>query len=253
MIINMCPPEAITVLTETSDRWHPDSIGLAAVTVIRSEKILLNNITLSLSTNGITAVMGHNGAGKSLLLRVLHGLIQPTRGQVLLPTTDQGHTVRQSMVFQKPVLLRRSVSANLRFALSINSACHSDCHDELLDRVGLLNKATQPARALSGGEQQRLALVRALALNPRILFLDEPTASLDPHSALIIENILQEESDRGTKLVLVTHDIAQARRLADEVVFLHKGNLREQTLSDQFFDQPCSPEAHAYLEGRLHL
>jgi tungstate transport system ATP-binding protein len=157
------------------------------------------------------------------------------------------------MVFQRPVLLRRSVAANIDFALSLRGGGAPGRRAEILDHVGLGEYAPRPARLLSGGEQQRLALARALALEPEVLFLDEPTASLDPASVLMIETIVREAHAAGTKIVFVTHDVGQARRLADEVVFIHRGRVREHTDAARFFDRPESQEARDYLAGRIVL
>ena len=212
---------------------------------------LLAEIDLTLGPRGITMIMGPNGAGKSLLLRLLHGLLPPTEGTILWGGRALGPAVRrrQAMVFQKPVLLRRSVAANLDFVLCGRGKAAR--RDALLARVGLTEHASQPARLLSGGEQQRLALARALGTGPEVLFLDEPTASLDPASVLMIETIVREVARAGTRIVFVTHDIAQARRLACDVVFLARGRLVEHTAADRFFLCPSSDAAQAYLDGRI--
>jgi tungstate transport system ATP-binding protein len=216
-------------------------------------KRLIDGIDLKIPAYPLTVLMGPNGAGKSLLLRLLHGLIEPSAGQVLWGGEPLTKPVRkyQAMVFQRPVLLRRSVAANIRFVLKLRGSARAERCRELLRRAGLEAQADQPARLLSGGEQQRLALVRALALNPKVLFLDEPTASLDPASTAAIEGIVTAAHEGGTKVIFVTHDVAQACRLADEVVFLHRGHLLEHTPASQFFDVPTSQEARDYLEGRL--
>ena len=160
------------------------------------------------------------------------------------------------MVFQKPVLLRRSVAANIDFVLRGRSLARADRRarrDDLLARVGLADRARQPARLLSGGEQQRLALARALAIRPQVLFLDEPTASLDPASVQTIEAIVLDASRAGTKVIFVTHDIGQARRLAGDVVFLHRGVVAEHRAAKEFFAGPASEAALAYLSGRIVL
>lgn len=154
-------------------------------------------------------------------------------------------------MFQRPVLLRRSVAANIDFALRLRSARDPGRCRALLESVGLLDQARQPARLLSGGEQQRLALARALATDPDILFLDEPTAHLDPASTLIIERIVNAVHAAGCKIIYVTHDIAQARRLADQIVFLHRGRVAEVTPAADFFTRPASCAAKAYLQGRI--
>jgi tungstate transport system ATP-binding protein len=222
---------------------------LMGVSLIRGGKTLIKDLSLTLPPTGITMVLGPNGAGKSLLLRLLHGLEAPSAGTIQwgCHSPDQVRD-RQAMVFQNPVLLRRSVAANMDFVLR---GQQQDTREALLRRVGLLDHATSPARQLSGGEQQRLALARALATEPEVLFLDEATASLDPASIQLIEDILISVRDAGTKIIFVSHDVGQARRLADDVVFLQGGALAEQTPADTFFTNPQSKAAQAYLEGRL--
>ena len=216
---------------------------------------LIDKIDLALSTNGLSVVLGPNGAGKSLLLRLLHGLLSPSSGAIHWAGEAMTPAIRarQAMVFQRPVLLRRSVAANIDFVLGLRNQTSAKRRDALLDRVGLLNQAQQPARLLSGGEQQRLALIRALAPEPKVLFLDEPTASLDPASVLMIEDVVRESQQQGAKVIFVTHDLNQARRIADDVVFLHQGRLIEQSMARDFFKAPASDLAKAYLEGRITL
>ena len=219
---------------------------------------LIRGIDLTLEAGPRTVIMGANGAGKSLLLRLLHGLLRPTSGTIAWGQTGWGVAVRrrQAMVFQRPVLLRRSVRANLRFALELRPAPSKDRSQRLarlLELAGLSAVASRPARVLSAGEQQRLALVRALSLEPEVLLLDEPTASLDPAAVAAIENLIHTADSRGAKIMLVTHDIGQARRIADEVVFVHHGRIAEHTPAEEFFRRPRSEPARAYLEGRLVL
>lgn len=217
------------------------------------QKALIRDVNLSLSPDGITMVMGPNGAGKSLLLRMLHGLIPPSSGRVLWGDRTLSDEVRrdQSMVFQKPVVLRRSVAANVDFALKARGVRDAVRRDTLLDHVGLLDHARQPARLLSGGEQQRLALARALATRPKVLLMDEPTASLDPSSVLNIEEIVQQARANGTKIIFVTHDIGQAGRLADDVIFMNRGRLCEYGSADLFLSRPETQEARDFLLGRI--
>ena len=203
-------------------------------------------------------VMGPNGAGKSLLLRLLHGLIDPTGGEILFGGRAMSRAIRrrQAMVFQRPVVLRRSVRANIEYALAAHGIGGREQRgrvDELL-RIGeLAGKARQPARTLSSGEQQRLALVRAIASAPDLLFLDEPTSSLDPSATQMIEALIRRAAEHGTKIVMVTHDVGQARRLAGEILFMHRGKITERTPSPAFFDTPASEAAQAFLAGRLLL
>ncbi len=218
-------------------------------------KALIDGIDFHLAAAGLTVVMGQNGAGKSLLLRLLHGLLAPTAGEIFWGGAPMTDPIRrhQAMVFQRPVLLRRSVAANIDFVLGLRGEASPSARDAMLDRVRLLDKANQPARLLSGGEQQRLALARALALKPKILFLDEPTASLDPGSMLMIEETVKAIDERGTKVMFVTHDLSQARRLADDILFLHEGRLEEQAQAERFFRDPASDVARAFLDGRIVL
>jgi len=221
----------------------------------RGQRKIIDGINLTLKASQLSVIMGPNGAGKSVLLRLLHGLLKPSAGKICWGQTSDAEVARrhQAMVFQKPVLLRRSVRANLDFILTLRGPADPVRRDSLLEEVGLLAQASQPARQLSGGEQQRLALARALATNPSILFLDEPSASLDPASALMIEQQVINATKRGIKCIFVTHDIGQATRLADEIVFLHHGVIQEQTDAQVFFRNPTSEAAMAYLDGRILL
>ena len=203
---------------------------------------------LCLPAGRITMILGANGAGKSLLLRLLHGLVVPEAGQV------DALAGRQAMVFQRPVLLRRSVAGNLRHGLKAAGVPRAERRARvaaLLAQSGLADRARQPARTLSGGEQQRLALVRALSTAPEILFLDEPTASLDPRATRAIETLVLGAAARGTTVVMVTHDPVQARRLGCDVVLLDQGRVVEQGPAARFFTAPQSPQGRAYLGGTL--
>ena len=213
---------------------------------------LIDIPTLNLAGAGITVIMGPNGAGKSLLLRLLHGLIAPTGGTIRFHGMASGKALRQdqALVFQQPVLLRRSVAANIDFVLKARGFGRGDT-PALLARVGLGAHMTKPARRLSGGEQQRLAIARALATRPKTLFLDEPTASLDPASVKAIEDIVQAVATEGVRVIFVTHDIGQARRLADDVVFLSDGRAAEVGPAPAFFEGPNTETARAYLAGHL--
>ena len=218
--------------------------------------VLLDSINLTIEADRRTVVLGPNGAGKSLLLRVLHGLMAPSAGDICWAGTpmDAAIRARQAMVFQRPALLRRSTLANIRFVLGRLKLTRREREARAmayLELAGLERFANLPARLLSGGEQQRLAIVRALALGPDILFLDEPTASLDPGATLAVETLIKTIHDSNTKIVLVTHDIGQARRLADDVIFLHMGRVLEHSPAEQFFAAPCSAAARAFIDGRI--
>ena len=221
-------------------------------------KRLVDQVDADFRPGCCTVIMGANGAGKSLLLRLLHGLIRPTAGEVRWQgrTLDREGRRRQAMVFQRPVLLRRSVLANLRFALAVRGVGGSERaarEAEAVARARLADLAHRPARVLSGGEQQRLAVARAMACAPRMLFLDEPTASLDPASTHAIEQLVREAHQGGVAIVLVTHDVGQARRLGDDLVFLHAGRVAETGRVAQVLDAPRSDAARAWIEGRLYF
>jgi tungstate transport system ATP-binding protein len=226
------------------------------VRVARAGKTLLDGVSLVMSAGGPTVIMGPNGAGKSLLLRVLHGLVAPDSGAVVWGAgVDPSVAGRRSaMVFQRPTLLRRSVIANIEFVLLHRPrAARRQTASDILARAQLAHLAASPARLLSGGEQQRLAMARALASYPEVLFLDEPTASLDPASTAAVEQMVRTAAEGGTKVVLVTHDAGQARRLAADVVFLERGRVVEVTPAASFFSAPQSDAARAYLAGELRL
>ena len=213
----------------------------------------LRAVDLEVRAGERLVVLGPNGAGKSVLLRTLHGLVAPTAGSIRWA----GSATRprsQAMVFQRPVLLRRSALANIEYALAVNGLDGGErarrAHDAL-GRVGLAHLAGRQARVLSGGEQQRVALARAWALEPQLLFLDEPTASLDPAAAGDVERIAGEIHAFGTTVVMTTHNLGLARRFADRIAFLHEGSLAEATPADRFFTAPASPEARRFLEAEL--
>jgi tungstate transport system ATP-binding protein len=219
-------------------------------------KRLVDSVTLTLAPGPRTVILGPNGAGKSLLLRLCHGLIAPSAGSVTWLGAGAGASPRRdAMVFQRPVMLRRSAAANVAYALKLRGLGRRERAAQtaaMLERTGLAALAYQPARALSGGEQQRLALARAWATEPEVLFLDEPTASLDPAATRAVEDIIARMHEAGTKIVMTTHDLAQARRLADEIVFLHRGRLTEHRPAAAFFAGPATEEAAGFLDGRLH-
>ena len=213
---------------------------------------ILADVSFSIGHGPPSLIIGPNGAGKSVLLRLLHGLLAPTAGRVRW--SGEASARRQAMVFQRPVLLRRSVLANAAYPLALAGVARADRAARAmaaLDLVGLAGLAARLARKLSGGEQQRLALARAAALRPEILFLDEPCASLDPAATRAVEDIVLALARAGTKIVMTTHDLGQARRLAGEVLFLHRGRLRERTPAETFFTQPATAQAAAFLRGEL--
>ena len=225
-------------------------LEVAALGFAAGGATLIDRVGFVIEHPGISVIMGPNGAGKSLLLRLLHGLLAPTSGSIRWGgrPLDAQTRRRQAMVFQKPVLMRRSVAANIDFVLARGQR---DRRDAILRDAGLYRQRRQPARLLSGGEQQRLALARALATEPEVLLLDEPCASLDSGTTLAIENRLQAARADGLKILLVTHDLGQARRLGDEILFMHRGRIVEQQPAAAFFAAPQSAEARAYVAGKI--
>lgn len=219
-----------------------------------SKRVIYSDLNLEIGGQGITTIMGPNGAGKSLILRMLAGLIQPDQGRIVYGDGAELPAGQIGFVFQRPVLLRRSVQENLLHALAIAGVERAQRHEHtnaLLELGGMLHLAKSPARKLSGGEQQRLTLLRALAGKPGLLVLDEPSASLDPQATALIENIVLRASHCGVKVILVTHDQGQAARLADEIIFVHQGKVQEAQPADSFLNTPASRQAKAYLNGEL--
>jgi tungstate transport system ATP-binding protein len=208
---------------------------------------IVDNLTLEILPGAPTILLGPNGSGKSTLLRLAMNLIPPTSGRVTWGRREQPDE-RLAMVFQRPVMLRRSAAANVAYALNRNDPARVS---ELLKQVGLAHLADRQARRLSAGEQQRLALARAPARDPEILFLDEPTASLDPAATKAVEDIVSKVAASGVKIVMATHELGQARRLAGEIVLLARGRLVERAGASAFFNHPQTPEAAAFLRGDL--
>ena len=237
------------------------------VTLATDGMRLLSGIDLDILQGERLLVLGPNGAGKTLLMQVAHRLIAPTHGQV--EATGQ---VREAMVFQRPVLLRRSVIGNVLYAIDhaqLGCGKHSSAAKgndtnggkptearearalAALRLVGLESLAHRPARVLSGGEQQRVALARAAALQPDLVWLDEPTANLDPASTQSIESIVLRMSGEGATCVMSTHDIGQARRLAQRIVLMAGGRIIESTEAERFFEEPATEAGRRYLRGEL--
>jgi tungstate transport system ATP-binding protein len=213
----------------------------------------LSAVDLELHGTRRVAILGANGAGKSVLLRTLHGLLQPTEGTVTWGGSPD-RPLDQALVFQRPLMLRRSARGNVEFSMAVRGVPPIERGIralEALKRVRLLDLADRQARVLSGGEQQRLALARAWATRPRVLFLDEPTASLDPAAGTEVERVMAEIHAAGTAIVFSTHVLGLARRLADEIVFLHQGRIAERTPATQFFSHPQTAEAVHFLRGEL--
>ena len=242
-------------MRDFAEQLHPE-IEVSGLRIVRDGKRLLDIDRLVLNGPGPVMILGPNGAGKSLLLRCLHGLIQPDDGVVRQDGRDMGPADRQqqAMVFQRPVLLRRSVAGNLNFVLrrqGFDRHLRGPRVAELLAEGGLDGKARQPARSLSGGEAQRLAILRALATEPELLFLDEPTSALDPQATQAIEALIAAAARRGVRIIMVTHDIGQARRLGQDILLMQGGKVAEQAEATAFFTNPESQAARRFLSGGL--
>lgn len=214
---------------------------------------VLAGVDLQLSGEGITVALGPNGAGKSVLMRILAGLETPTRGEIRR-ADGQHPDERIAMVFQQTMLVRASVATNVGLGLRPLGLPRSECEDRIkavLARVGLAHRANDSARLLSGGEKQRLALARSWATRPRLLLLDEPTAALDPSATEEVERIIREIRTDGTKVFMTTHNLAQAMRIADDIVFITGGRIGEHSSASRFFSRPQSPEARLFIQGEL--
>jgi tungstate transport system ATP-binding protein len=216
-------------------------------------KTIIDRVSMEITEGPRTVILGPNGAGKSVLMRLCHGLLKPSSGSLGWRGTNGGRR-RQAMVFQRPVMLRRSALANVAYGLKLAGVAPRERElraRDVLDAVGLASVSDRPARVLSGGEQQKLALARAWALGPEVLFLDEPTANLDPGATRDVETIIGQIRAGGTKIVMTTHSLGQAKRLGDEILFLSRGRLVERSPVDQFFARPASAEADSFLRSEL--
>jgi tungstate transport system ATP-binding protein len=224
------------------------------VAILAGEMAILDRISLVLEPGSPTVLIGPNGSGKTTLLRAAMGLIPISRGRITWAGREASPPTRRAILLQRPVMLRRSAAGNIRYALGtagVPRAEHDPRITELLSLVGLEDLARRPARQLSGGEQQRLALARALARDPAVLFLDEPTASLDPYATKAIEDIVRAVAARGVKVVMSTHDLGQAKRTGGKIVLLHRGRLVETGLTAEFLANPCTREAKQFIAGEL--
>jgi tungstate transport system ATP-binding protein len=227
------------------------------VSLRRDGRTILSHVNLEIGmTSNSMVILGPNGAGKSLLVRILAALVQPNSGTVTWANAppNRARAAKIGFLFQRPIMLRRTALENIAYALAFSGLGKKDCLERasrILAQAGMSNIAETHARVLSGGEQQRLAIVRAMACDPDIFILDEPTSNLDPTSTAAIEQMVRDVRNRGTPVVFITHDLGQARRLADEIVFLHQGRILERTRGDQFFKRPQTPEATAYIRGDI--
>ena len=228
-------------------------IYIKDLSLILDERKILSSLNLSINSDDVTVIMGPNGAGKSIFLKILNGILTPTSGYITWNNKKQfSDTLNtQAFVFQKPILLRRSVIANLDYMDSVLGYKKKISKDRLLEIVQLKKQKNQPARMLSLGEQQRLSLVRSLMLRPNLLLLDEPTANLDPASTKIIEDIILNLKMMGIKIIFVTHNILQAKRIADDIIFLNEGKMVEHLDKKEFFSNSKSIHVQNYLNGKL--
>ena len=241
-----------------SDRNVILPLEVRQVDLILNRTHLIHELDFRVEAGRRTVILGPNGAGKSLTMRLCHGLIPPSRGRIDWrgPLGGNPQQVRrhQAMVFQKPVHLRRSVRENVAFILRKRGFGGEDLRariDSALHRARLEHLAARPARALSMGEQQRLALARVWVMKPSILFLDEPTASLDPAATKDVEALILALHQASTTIFFASHDIGQAQRIADDVIFMSGGRILEQCPADMFFDRPATREGRAYIAGEL--
>jgi tungstate transport system ATP-binding protein len=229
-------------------------ICFSEVGIVTSGVAILDDISLTFSADAPTLLIGPNGSGKTTLLRAAMGLLPVSRGRITWGGREVSPPTRRAIMFQHPVMLRRSAAANIRYALAAAGVERAEREPrvvELLTLVGLEPLAHRPARRLSGGEQQRLSLARALARDPAVLFLDEPTASLDPAATKAIEDIVRAISARGIKVVMATHDLGEAKRLAGDIVLLHRGRIIESGPAERFFAAPAADDAKSFLAGEL--
>ncbi|EHI47859.1 ABC-type multidrug transport system, ATPase component [SAR116 cluster alpha proteobacterium HIMB100] len=218
----------------------PVQLAARALCVERGDKMLLKEITAEIPAGQVSLILGHNGAGKTLLMQTLHGLVNPTSGTVEGPDRDV-----QKMVLQTPVMLRRTASQHFDF---LCPGLDKEEKQDWFRRASLVGRMGVPARAMSGGEQQKLAIIGALASRPHLLFLDEPAANLDFEATAFVEEIIKRSKQAGTTIVMVSHNRAQAERLADHILFMDKGRLMEQAPAEQFFTAPQSEAGKTYLK-----
>jgi tungstate transport system ATP-binding protein len=224
------------------------------VSYVAGGRAIIDRVSCEFTPGPRTVILGPNGSGKSVLMRLCHGLLTPTAGRIVWRGGRDDRPRAQAMVFQRPVMLRRAALGNVTYGLELAGVARAERDRrarEVLDAVGLTPIANRPARVLSGGEQQKLALARAWALTPEVLFLDEPTANLDPGATREVERIVEQIHQSGTKIVMTTHNLGQARRLADEILFMSAGRLADHAPVERFFAQPSTPEAAAFIKGEL--
>jgi tungstate transport system ATP-binding protein len=231
-------------------------IELERATVRFGERVALHDVSLAVRAGERIALVGANGSGKTTLLRLLHGQLQAqlASGERRVARGADGREPRQAMLFQRPFLLRLSVRRNVELALWLAGVRGAERRERALAalaRVGLRDEADRPARVLSGGQQQRVALARAWAVQPQVLFLDEPTASLDPHAKRDIEALVAEFAAEGMTVVMSSHNLGQVKRLASRVIYLEQGRPVVDRPTASFFHDPLPHAAAQFLQGEL--
>lgn len=229
-------------------------LSVENASVEKRSKRIIGPIDLQVSAQGFTIIMGPNGSGKTTLLRLLHGLENPRGGKLNWNENVETAQLHQSFVFQTPIMLRRTAIENITYPLALRNIPKEETDKiakKWISKINLESSSHINARFLSGGEKQKLAIARALSTKPQLLFLDEPTSNLDGTATKEIENLLEEAHATGTRIIMATHDIGQARRLADDVIFLYRGNIHEHQKAQKFFENPTTPQAKAFLNGDI--
>lgn len=232
------------------ERAHASLIALDDVSVRFGDVQALDRVTLRVGDGEFIALVGPNGSGKTTLLRTLHGLLRHQGKRRVSPGAG-----RQAMVFQRPFVMHLSVRSSLRLALWLADVPRAQWDERISDalrRVDLRGIEQRPSRALSGGQQQRLALARAWAVKPKLLFLDEPTASLDPASKAEVEAVLSSFAAEGMTLVMSTHNLGQAKRLTSRVIYLEAGAIHADLPTKEFFTSGrLQGPAQRFLKGEM--
>ena len=219
----------------------------------KENKNLINIPNLQFDQQSISVIMGPNGAGKTLLLNLLQGLIFPNTGSIKFNHQIKNKDKKISIMMQKPSFLRRTTQQNIKFILELSKNTGNISLLNVLERFDLVSQKNILASKLSGGEKQRLALALAISINSNVLLLDEPTANADPLTTYKIEKIIKDEASTGKKIILVTHSITQAKRLGEDLVFIHKGKVLEQNRASKFFTQSKIKEINQFLKGEIIL
>ena len=223
------------------------ALSLKNVSYSHDKGMALNDVSIDFIKGKNTVILGPNGAGKSILLKICHELLEPGSGSLSFPN---GYN-QTSMVFPKPVFLRRTVLENLIYVLEISGVQKEQRNEKAktaLKQFSMTELADHPARSLSSGEKQRLSVIRALLLEPDILFLDEPTANLDPSATAILENMIEETN---ITTIMASHDLMQAKRIAEQIIYIENGDIIECNDAKSFFEKPETPQAQKFIEGRL--